>query len=44
MPIYGGFGIRQQEAGYNKVLYNIAYLLQLRIVKLLKHGIKVLHF
>ena len=30
MPIYGGFGIRQQEAGYNKVLYNIAYLLQRR--------------
>lgn len=38
MSIYGGFGTRTQEASYNKVLYNIAYLLQLKVVKLFRSG------
>jgi len=38
MSIYNGFGTRQQEATYNKTLYNTVFLLQLRIVKLFKGG------
>ena len=38
MSIYGGFGTRNQEASYNKVLYNIAYLLQLKVVKIFRKG------
>lgn len=31
MSIYNGFGTRQQETAYNKALYNILYLMQLKI-------------
>ena len=31
MSIYGGFGTRQQETVYNKAVYNLLYLMQLKI-------------
>jgi len=33
MSIYSGFGTRQQEKTYNKVLYHILFLMQLKITK-----------
>lgn len=38
MSIYSGFGTRNQEATHNKILYNICYLLQLKISKHIKNG------
>jgi hypothetical protein len=31
MSIYGGFGTRVQETNYNKAVYNLLYLMQLKI-------------
>lgn len=31
MSIYGGFGQRIQETNYNKAVYNLLYLMQLKI-------------
>ena len=31
MSIYSGFGTRQQETNYNKAVYNLLYLMQLKI-------------
>lgn len=31
MSIYGGFGTRVQETNYNKAIYNLLYLMQLKI-------------
>lgn len=31
MSIYSGFGQRQQETIYNKAIYNLLYLMQLKI-------------
>ena len=31
MSIYGGFGTRAQESTYNKAIYNMLYLMQLKI-------------
>jgi len=31
MSVYGGFGTRQQETTYNKAVYNLLYLMQLKI-------------
>ena len=31
MSIYGGFGTRAQETTYNKAVYNLLYLMQLKI-------------
>ena len=33
MSIYSGFGTRQQENKYNKILYHLIFLLQLKITK-----------
>lgn len=33
MSVYNGFGTRMQETAYNKTLYNLIFLLQLRITK-----------
>ena len=35
MSIYNGFGTRNQETTYNKLLYNLAFLLQHSLIKLL---------
>ena len=39
MSVYSGFATRQHEESYYKTLFNIAYLMQLRILKFLKKGI-----
>lgn len=31
MSVYGGFGTRQQETTYSKAVYNLLYLMQLKI-------------
>ena len=33
MSIYSGFGTRQQEKSYNKTLYHLLFLLQLKVMK-----------
>ena len=33
MSIYSGFGTRQQEKTYNKILYHMIFLMQLKITK-----------
>lgn len=33
MSIYSGFGTRQQEKGYNKILYHLIFLMQIKITK-----------
>jgi hypothetical protein len=33
MSIYSGFGTRQQEKSYNKILYHLLFLMQLKITK-----------
>ena len=38
MSIYNGFGTRALESSYNKALYNLTFLLQLKIVKMMKGG------
>ncbi len=38
MSVYSGFAVRTQEASYNRTLYNLLCLLQLKVVKSLRGG------
>ena len=38
MSVYSGFATRQLEETYFKTLYNMVYLMQLRLLKLFKNG------
>ena len=38
MSVYSGFANRQMETTYNRALYNMMFLLLLRITKLFKGG------
>ena len=33
MSVYNGFGSRKEESQYNKTLFNLIYLLQVRVMK-----------
>ncbi|CDW85987.1 UNKNOWN [Stylonychia lemnae] len=37
MSVYSGFGTRAQEEGYLKSLFNIVYLMQIKILKIFKN-------
>ncbi len=39
MSVYSGFVSRSQEASYNRALYNVLCLLQLKVVRGMKGGI-----
>lgn len=38
MSIYNGFGTRQQESTYNKLLFNLTFLTQYGLSKVLNEG------
>ena len=38
MSIYSGFALRSQETAYNKAVYNLLCLLQLKVFKTLNNG------
>ena len=44
MSIYGGFGTRAQEGTYNKAVYNLLYLMQLKISRNNKRSKSILPF
>lgn len=44
MSIYSGFGTRSQETHYNKAIYNLLYLMQLKISRNNKSGELLFYF